>query len=112
MLSKSGSRRDLMMRCNSCGGTYQPIQADGTEYYHSCPLLPPTADAPEGRERPNKRDESPVAHATLFVLPNGDEVVRKDIPSGILAHRKVTIRSEGLGASPVADQPTRPQTTK
>ena len=28
-----------MNECQSCGGRYEPIQADGTEYYHRCPPL-------------------------------------------------------------------------
>jgi hypothetical protein len=28
-----------MVQCKSCGGRYEPIQADGMEYYHRCPPL-------------------------------------------------------------------------
>ena len=28
-----------MRKCNTCDGTYEPIQPDGTEYYHACPPL-------------------------------------------------------------------------
>ena len=28
-----------MVECQSCGGRYEPIQADGLEYYHRCPPL-------------------------------------------------------------------------
>lgn len=28
-----------MKQCKTCGGTYLPIQDDGTEYYHACPPL-------------------------------------------------------------------------
>jgi hypothetical protein len=28
-----------MVECQSCGGRYEPIQADGMEYYHRCPPL-------------------------------------------------------------------------
>lgn len=28
-----------MQKCNACGGTYEPIQRDGSEYYHVCPPL-------------------------------------------------------------------------
>lgn len=28
-----------MWECRSCGGTYQPIGADGVRYFHSCPPL-------------------------------------------------------------------------
>jgi hypothetical protein len=27
------------VQCQTCGGVYSPLQADGTEYYHACPPL-------------------------------------------------------------------------
>ena len=68
-----------MLKCQSCGATYERIQRDGTEYFHACaPLsrgeLQAAVDAghvklPKGEtvddaharrpyERPNKRDEN------------------------------------------------------
>ena len=26
-----------LVRCVSCGGTYPPVQGDGSAYYHACP---------------------------------------------------------------------------
>jgi hypothetical protein len=28
-----------MVKCNVCGGTYEPTQSDGSQYFHSCPPL-------------------------------------------------------------------------
>lgn len=28
-----------MVKCNTCGGTYEPVLPDGMEYYHACPPL-------------------------------------------------------------------------
>lgn len=28
-----------MVQCQSCGGTYSPVLADGTQYFHRCPPL-------------------------------------------------------------------------
>jgi hypothetical protein len=28
-----------MVTCNACGGRYEPVQADGTQYFHACPPL-------------------------------------------------------------------------
>ena len=28
-----------MVQCNTCGGTYEPVQADGMRYFHVCPPL-------------------------------------------------------------------------
>jgi len=76
-----------MQQCRSCGGTYEPIQADGSLYFHACPPLsgaelkaavdagkvtlpidpvtnaPETVDVAVSRrvyERFNKRDENIV----------------------------------------------------
>lgn len=71
-----------LTECNSCGATYDTVQADGTEYFHACaPLSAPELAAkiaagkvvlPGGEtvdqavqrrvyERANKRDENPVS---------------------------------------------------
>jgi hypothetical protein len=67
------------MKCNSCGGTYDDVSADGVPYYHACAPLTHTilrlangteaemtGPLPDGavvlrvesEERPNKRDEN------------------------------------------------------
>ena len=28
-----------MVKCNACGGEYEPIQPDKTQYFHACPPL-------------------------------------------------------------------------
>jgi hypothetical protein len=28
-----------MVKCNSCGGQYEPVLSDGMEYFHKCPPL-------------------------------------------------------------------------
>lgn len=28
-----------MVKCNACGGTYEPVLLDGMEYFHRCPPL-------------------------------------------------------------------------
>lgn len=28
-----------MQKCNTCAGEYEPIQTDGTQYFHACPPL-------------------------------------------------------------------------
>lgn len=30
-----------LVKCRTCHGEYETIQADGLEYYHACPLLSP-----------------------------------------------------------------------
>lgn len=71
-----------MVKCKACGGVFQPVQADGTQYFHACPplsaaeldaavtggkvVLPngeTVSDAISRRiyERANKRDENLVS---------------------------------------------------
>lgn len=55
-------------KCNSCGGTYNTAQADGSRYFHACSPIPNPAYQPDPTkgpvnlqptiERPNKLDEN------------------------------------------------------
>jgi hypothetical protein len=57
-------------KCNSCGATYSPVQADGSRYFHACSPIPNPAYQPDPTkaafnptptiERPNKLDENIV----------------------------------------------------
>jgi len=104
-----------MNECQSCGGRYEPIQADGTEYYHRCPPLSAVelADAvADGRiqlpkdetvdiavqrrvyERANLRDENRAstkeAHADVPRL-EGDgavEIVNTTPPGPVVVPKK------------------------
>jgi hypothetical protein len=63
-----------MLKCNTCGGTYQDTTKGGIAYFHACgpipnPLYQPDPTKPlfnlqQFIERPNKRDEN--------LLPNAD----------------------------------------
>ena len=58
-------------KCNSCGGTYNTKQPDGSLYFHACAPLPNPAYQPDPAkgavnpvqtiEHPNKRDENLTA---------------------------------------------------
>jgi len=95
-----------MLKCNACGGTYQPVQPDGTQYFHVCPPLSApelaakvaagklslpaleTADEAVARrtyERANKRDE------TVIAAPTRDKAG--------------TLKTAGAGVTVVADPP-------
>lgn len=95
-----------MLKCNACGGVYDPLPADGLRYFHACPPLSvieltaavdagkvqlPPQETPElavqrrSYERVNKRDES--------VVPSVDPKV----PS--------TIKAEGDGVTIVPPPP-------
>lgn len=93
-----------MVKCNSCGGTYEPVLADGMQYFHACPpLSAPELQAavdagdvelPKGEtvddaiarrtyERANKRDENVVPGADPTedapIKAEGDGVVDVDV---------------------------------
>jgi hypothetical protein len=36
--------------CATCGGYYNPLQADGLRYYHRCPMIPNAARQPDFRK--------------------------------------------------------------
>jgi len=40
----------MARRCLSCGGTYEPVQADGSTYFHACPEAFAYVDVKTGRE--------------------------------------------------------------
>lgn len=64
----------MKLQCNTCGGTYNDGTPNGVGYFHACaplseaeaktPALLARIQAGETIERPNKRDEAPVADAT------------------------------------------------
>lgn len=94
--------------CNSCGGTYPPVQADGLRYYHQCPPVQNPAHQPDPRkplfdpretiERAGARNENVRAEPTR----------RDGEPAA--ATFAVPI-SEGLGVTPVGRVvPAQPDT--
>lgn len=85
------------VKCNTCGGIYRPVLADGSAYYHACPptrvKTPAVVDAKTG---------DVITPAQLEQLPNRrNENVCVDRESGA-----VSLISEGLGVTPVTDAAT------
>lgn len=96
-----------MVECQSCGGRYDPIQADGMEYYHRCPPLSAAeldAAVTDGRvklpdgetaedavqrrtyERANLRDENKPSTASRdadAIKAEGDGVIPVDVPADV-----------------------------
>ena len=78
----------MASKCNTCGGTYQPTQPDGSLYFHACAPIPNPAyqvDPKKGQvilqdtiERPNKRDEN-IAH----IDPQTKQPVLKSEGAGV-----------------------------
>lgn len=92
-----------VVQCNSCGGVYRTVQADGTLYFHACHpdvmVTPPVVDA-DTKEmttpavfaaRPNPRNEN--------VKPRGPRAHDDPTPAEIYA--------EGSGVTRVEDKAVR-----
>src|SRR4051812_30964027 len=84
------------LKCNTCGGEYPPVQADGMEYYHVCPPIDCVkVQRDDGsivivpRVTRTVEDKDPVTGAPMlrleFVLPDG---VTGDVIGEIGVERK------------------------
>lgn len=82
------------VQCNACGGIYRPVQTDGSLYFHACPdrKIVGTQAAPT--------KDNPLATAAIFgpIVNRRDENVHVDPDT-----RKVSMKSEGAGITPVTD---------
>lgn len=67
-----------MVKCNSCGGSYEPILADKTQYFHACPPL----SGAELRDQLAKKTVqlSPAQQATIDAATTLDQ--RNPMPAG------------------------------
>lgn len=84
-----------IVTCNSCGGTYMPLQRDGTEYYHACPLRRVVGSKPA----PTKDDPDATAPVYAAIAEPRNENVKSVDEKGV-----VTIVAEGKGVAAVVDQ--------
>lgn len=76
-----------MVICQRCGGSYEPIQSDGTQYFHRCPPL----SAPELQTAVDKG---------LVQLPKGETV---DDAIGRRVYERANLRDENLPSTKAAD---------
>lgn len=114
-----------MERCNTCGGTYEPILPDGTRYFHACPPLsaaevkaaiaagasPLTVDQQTALDRAKAADTSaPVkaGEATradqllgLFAIPRPNARDENVVRGGARDGGPVSIKAEGQGTTKV-----------
>lgn len=114
-----------MLKCNTCGGTYEPILPDGMQYFHTCPPLSVVelrqaltdgtvqlsrADAQRLRSAQNTDAQQPVPtgdptreelvlQSLAVDRPNkrDENVVSADTRNGRVAR----IKAEGLGTQEV-----------
>lgn len=88
--------------CASCGGTYAPVQADNTRYFHACPS---TEDPKTGAIVPhvNARDEN-VPPAAVLEQRIEDTIAKNDQSFNTKANalRAAAVLAPGAGTAPVA----------
>lgn len=94
-----------MLKCKTCGGTYEPVTGDGVRYYHACPPETQFRDkdgkllTPEEAER-ERENRNPV---TEHVVPRKDARDENLVVVG--ADRRgnpvTRAKSEGLGVENV-----------
>jgi hypothetical protein len=89
------------VQCNACGGTYQPILADGSEYYHACPSQRAIDDGPDPADVTGK-----TRKVKLVAIDNR----RNENIAGVDDKGKAIIKSEGLGVTVITDVSKLPPT--
>lgn len=92
-----------MQQCAACGGTYQPIQADGTQYFHRCPPLSAVeldAAVQAGKVTLPKNETAADAAARRSYSRNGER--DENVPS-TLQKDAGKLKAAGMGTTLVAD---------
>lgn len=116
----------MALKCQSCGGTYEPICADGVQYFHACPPLsvPELLDHLEAgtlslsvvnRARLKKAQEAdalgppadnrPSNVAAFLSTLTIERPNRRDenIAKGATKDEPAQVKSEGAGVTEVSD---------
>jgi len=88
----------MWLKCETCGGVYQPVQAGGGLYFHTCPPLERViVEQPDGSRAivaPDPDDKRPIVGTTTIPRPG----VRDERPIGVdPATGQVLIASPGRG---------------
>jgi len=94
-----------MVKCNACGGTYEPVLPDGMEYFHKCPPLSvvelAAAVAAGKVQLPALETPDVAVTRRIYERSNArDENIQVDPRTGA-----VTIKSAGAGTTPQAAAP-------
>lgn len=86
-----------MLKCNSCGATYEPLLADGLQYFHRCP---PLSAAELAKAVADGRVVLPVDPVT-----KAPETV--DVALSRRLYDRANLRDENVtGPAPAPDKPT------
>lgn len=91
-----------MKKCNTCGGEYEPVQPDGSSYFHACPPVPEYFDGngtPIDRDTATSLMKAGQGHYVRYV----DRLNKRDENPPVTrdAKGKVTMKAEGAGASDI-----------
>lgn len=92
-----------MTKCKTCGGTYQPIQADGTQYFHRCPPLSVAElDAAVQSGKVTLPAKETVADAIMLRTYERNNVRDENLP-GVRPTDTGKMKAPGAGVLIVAD---------
>jgi hypothetical protein len=90
----------MMRKCNACGGVYEPVQRDGTEYYHVCPPLYEFVNENTGEVIPRdvavKLDNGEHVDTRVVPRPNARD---ENVVPGRTPKDKATIKAAGAGVT-------------
>lgn len=82
------------VQCNSCGGIFRPVQADGMDYYHVCP----TSRVVTGAVVDDVTGKVITAAVFSMTANPRDENLHRAAPGA-----PVTMKREGTGVTPVTE---------
>ena len=80
-----------MVQCVSCGGRFEPIQTDGTQYFHRCPPL-------------SRAELQAAVDAGAVVLPAKETV---DDALAARTYERANLRDENLPSTKATDSGKR-----
>lgn len=83
-----------IVQCVACGGAYQPVQNDGSLYFHVCPPRRVVGSTPV----PTKENPDAVEPVFEKIANRRNENVQRVDDDGA-----AVIKSHGMGVSPVND---------
>ena len=103
-----------MVKCNTCGGSYEPTLADGTQYFHACPPLS-AAEIRQGLDdgtlRLSRADQQRLADAKTQDDKEpvaADQPTRADLVLASIGMERPNRRDENVASTADhGDQPAR-----
>jgi len=88
----------VKLKCNACGGIYDTVQKDGTEYYHACPPLSDVEVAAALGKNPDPTKWTPQDVLDVAAAPRARANARdENVVPPPKVNGKATIKAPGAG---------------